>query len=391
MHGKGPRHLRASVAAVVAVVLASLSANAIAQPQLLPTPTPTPKTTPRPTPTPEPPPNETPVPSQDPGIIPTDPTPAPSEEPDPSTSPGATPAATPTPSPTEEADPEDFFGIPPGFELPSFSRTPARNTLQLVGILEEVTEVGIPLQDALIAGMGRFPVAGLAFYSDDWMFPRYTPRFHLHEGLDIFADEGTPIRAPDEGVVTRVVQGPIGGTALWMRGRDGVQYYFGHMQDYAPGIEVGRSVQVGTVLGYVGDTGNAEGGAPHLHFEIHKPEVTPPKPIVDAWLDDALERAPAWADSVMGDVLGTRRLLRNEQALAGVLSADRTPPSATPEYSILLTLLDPVGGSIGLVGTTPIVPPDGTGGSGRFRQVTQMRVAGDLIASLRAGTDDHEH
>ena len=64
---------------------------------------------------------------------------------------------------------------------------------------EPLTELGLPLEQVLVEGMGRFPVAGLAYYFDDWLNPRFTPKPHLHHGLDIFADFGTPIRAPDSG------------------------------------------------------------------------------------------------------------------------------------------------------------------------------------------------
>jgi pimeloyl-ACP methyl ester carboxylesterase len=42
----------------------------------------------------------------------------------------------------------------------------------------------MPVQQALIEGMGQFPVAGIAFWSDDWMNPRYVPVFHLHGDRD---------------------------------------------------------------------------------------------------------------------------------------------------------------------------------------------------------------
>jgi murein DD-endopeptidase MepM/ murein hydrolase activator NlpD len=277
----------------------------------------------------------------------------------------------------------DAFGlIPEGFEVPVIPRTAGRNTRELVARLERVTEVGIPLEEALIEGMGRFPVAGLAWYSDDWWNPRFTPYFHLHEGLDIFAEFGTPVRAPDSGVVTRVVDGPVGGIALWMRGRDGTQYYFAHLEGYAGGMEAGRTVETGTVIGYVGNTGNASGGAPHLHFEIHDPNAIPPKPFVDAWLGDAETAADAWVDARMADVLGHRELVRTERSAAGLLGADLAGPSATLEYSILLTVLDPVGGSVGLLPRLPLAPAPGTEVSdAMLREMLRLRVDGGLFSS----------
>jgi murein DD-endopeptidase MepM/ murein hydrolase activator NlpD len=161
-----------------------------------------------------------------------------------------------------------------------------------------LTEWGFSLEYLLTDGIGRFPVAGYAHYSDDWLAPRYTPSFHLHRGLDIFADFWTPVRAPDAGVVSRFSDSYPGGTSVRVRTYDGTVYYFGHLMARAEGLEVGQSVEVGTLLGYVGNTGNAEGGAPHLHFEIRRDGVQiPPKPVVDAWLDEAELAADEWIET----------------------------------------------------------------------------------------------
>lgn len=116
-----------------------------------------------------------------------------------------------------------------------------------------------------------FPVAGPAKYSDDWLNPRMTPCPHLHQGTDIFADFGTPIVASGPGIVSALRDGPVGGLAVWVTGDDRTAFYYAHLQSFAPGLHAGQRVDKGTVLGEVGDSGNAEGGAPHLHFQIHPP------------------------------------------------------------------------------------------------------------------------
>lgn len=163
-----------------------------------------------------------------------------------------------------------------------------------------------------------FPVAGQAVFSHDFGFPRYTPFPHLHEGTDIFAAPGTPIVASAPGVVAGFGVTGIGGLSVWLSGDDSHGYYYTHLIGFAPGLQQGQRVDVGTVIGYVGNTGNAISTPAHLHFEIHPPIVdrkgrilaggaqslpnglaytsTPPadpKPYLDAWLRQAEQRAQA--------------------------------------------------------------------------------------------------
>jgi murein DD-endopeptidase MepM/ murein hydrolase activator NlpD len=139
-----------------------------------------------------------------------------------------------------------------------------------------------------------FPVAGPARYSNDWGAPRHTPRFHAHEGTDIFASRGTPVLASGAGVVTRVGRRTaVGGNSVTVTAPDGTYLYYAHLDGFAPGITEGARVEFADPIGFVGTTGNAEGGLPHLHFEIHPgggPPV-PPLPFLDDWLAQALTKA----------------------------------------------------------------------------------------------------
>lgn len=114
----------------------------------------------------------------------------------------------------------------------------------------------------------RFPVAGPTDFSDTWHAPRSGGR--LHEGTDLFAAEGTPLRSVERGVLTRVGHGALGGTKLWLVGESGTHYYYyAHLSGFAPGVTDGLVVDAGAVIGYVGHTGNARTTPPHLHFEVH--------------------------------------------------------------------------------------------------------------------------
>lgn len=105
------------------------------------------------------------------------------------------------------------------------------------------------------------PVPGAVFFND-WGFPRSGGR--AHAGNDLFASRGTPVKAPAAGRVDTVV-GSVGGKQFRLTADDGTIYIGSHMDDFG---KTG-SVNAGDVIGYVGDTGNAKGSSPHLHFEIH--------------------------------------------------------------------------------------------------------------------------
>jgi murein DD-endopeptidase MepM/ murein hydrolase activator NlpD len=116
-----------------------------------------------------------------------------------------------------------------------------------------------------------FPVGEPYSFIDSWGFPRMvgTEYQHGHQGVDIMAPFGTPLYAVERGIITRVGVDVLGGTKLWLKGQSGTYYYYAHLQSYADGMVEGALVNAGDLVGYVGDTGNAQGGAPHLHFQVH--------------------------------------------------------------------------------------------------------------------------
>jgi murein DD-endopeptidase MepM/ murein hydrolase activator NlpD len=111
-----------------------------------------------------------------------------------------------------------------------------------------------------------FPVAaeGQPTFTDDFGAAR--PAGRKHQGNDIFAAEGTPVVAVDDGAL-RFAEDPIGGHAFYLRAGDGTVYYGAHLTAYEG--QGPRSAAAGEVIGYVGHTGNAATTAPHLHFEVH--------------------------------------------------------------------------------------------------------------------------
>ncbi|KHL25966.1 hypothetical protein PK98_05205 [Croceibacterium mercuriale] len=90
-----------------------------------------------------------------------------------------------------------------------------------------------------------------------------------HEALDIMAPAGTPVLAATSGRVEKLFTSEAGGLTIYARAADGrTLLYYAHLQAYAPGLAEGQQVRTGQVLGTVGTTGNADAGAPHLHFAI---------------------------------------------------------------------------------------------------------------------------
>jgi murein DD-endopeptidase MepM/ murein hydrolase activator NlpD len=224
------------------------------------------------------------------------------------TAPPASPSTTAPPAASDEPAPDagphagdggtapaGAGGFPPELQAltNSVARTPASNTKGLVAALAPLQALGMTETEAAIVGFGRFPIAGVASYSHDWWFPRFGPVWRLHQGTDIFAAHGTPVRSPVDGKV-RVTNGGLGGLSVYVIQPDGTYWYLTHLAGTAEGLVTGATVTTGQVVGFVGATGNARGGPPHLHFEVHPGGggAVDPKSVLDQFIADALALAP---------------------------------------------------------------------------------------------------
>lgn len=107
------------------------------------------------------------------------------------------------------------------------------------------------------------PEQGLA---DTWGAARSQGR--THEGIDIFAPRGTPIQSTTQGIVSKVGNNNLGGRVVVVVGPGGAGHYYAHLEDYAD-ISPNDWVNAGDIIGYVGDSGNAKGTPPHLHYGIY--------------------------------------------------------------------------------------------------------------------------
>jgi len=89
-----------------------------------------------------------------------------------------------------------------------------------------------------------------------------------HEGIDIFAPKDTPVRSTTRGIVVRVGTNRLGGQTVWILGPGLERHYYAHLNRYAA-LRPGDHVDAGQIIGYAGNTGNARGGPPHLHYGIY--------------------------------------------------------------------------------------------------------------------------
>jgi murein DD-endopeptidase MepM/ murein hydrolase activator NlpD len=248
--------------------------------------------------------------------------------------------------------------VPPGFQelINSVKRSRANNTSKLIAALQPLVDAGLTQDEAIAVGFGRFPVGGQANFSDDWWYPRFTPVFHLHEGTDIFAPAGTPVRSPADGVLKQS-NGAVGGLASYVTADDGTYYYMAHLAGYPPEQKTGDRVKVGDVVGFNGDSGNAQGGAPHVHFEVHpaptrkvttgtgKNKVTKlvtapvrpgtvlapvdPKAFLDQWITEAIANVPTLLAELEANkprvIVATGLTRQFADGRGGVFAAPTTP------------------------------------------------------------------
>lgn len=131
------------------------------------------------------------------------------------------------------------------------------------------TLYGWQLADMAAPARVAVPVEGVQFddITDTWGAARSGGR--EHQGVDIFAPRGTPVLSSTEGLIVSVRDQGLGGKQVWVLGPGGERHYYAHLDDWVTGIGTMTRVQVGDTLGMVGNTGNAAGTPPHLHYGIY--------------------------------------------------------------------------------------------------------------------------
>jgi murein DD-endopeptidase MepM/ murein hydrolase activator NlpD len=164
--------------------------------------------------------------------------------------------------------------------------TPTQEALRpdsLTGIATEVVEATVPVPEvridtalltpklddltALAASM-IIPVEGVAAGAlrDNYTEARAG---HTHEAIDILAPRGTPVLSATDGTLTKLHASIPGGLMIYAAdATDQFLFMYGHLDRYADDVKEGMTLTRGQVIGYVGTTGNAPPGTPHLHFAV---------------------------------------------------------------------------------------------------------------------------
>ncbi|MGN7999924.1 M23 family metallopeptidase [Sphingomonas sp. 22176] len=122
-----------------------------------------------------------------------------------------------------------------------------------------------PVASGLIIPVQGVPATAL---SDNWGEPRGDGT-REHHAIDILAPKGTPVLAAASGTVEKQFESDLGGHTLYVRTSDGgTVHYYAHLDTIA--VPEGAAVRQGQPIGTVGTSGSADGGAPHLHFEVKR-------------------------------------------------------------------------------------------------------------------------
>jgi murein DD-endopeptidase MepM/ murein hydrolase activator NlpD len=165
----------------------------------------------------------------------------------------------------------------------------------------------VGVKPKLTKGRYVFPVYGPCSFTSTFAAPRADTGWH--HGEDIFAALGAPLLAVADGTVFSVGWNDVGGYRLWLRDRQGNQFYYAHLSAFSPLAVNGAQVKAGDVVGFMGNSGDAQGTPYHLHFEVHPVQmlylgydgVIPPYPLLVAWrrLDDIqFPDGTGWAPAV---------------------------------------------------------------------------------------------
>ncbi len=179
-----------------------------------------------------------------------------------------------------------------------------------------------------------FPVIGQTNFSDSFGAPRVG---HTHQGIDVFGKKMQQLVAVTNGRLSYVpFPEPSYGYGIFLRGDDGYEYWYLHLNNDTPGTDdglggginayaidtmTGLPVTKGQLIGYMGDSGNAEKTPPHLHFEIHRPDENVINPYLSL-KNASHSSAPIFAPPLPGEILPYQRFQGGASVARGDVSTE---------------------------------------------------------------------
>ncbi|MDQ3958142.1 MAG: M23 family metallopeptidase, partial [Actinomycetota bacterium] len=179
--------------------------------------------------------------------------------------------------------------------LPTPSIPGSFNTEKLLATAARLRSLGLPENEIASKVFAPFIIGGYATWIDTWGAPRYGPGpiVRTHEGQDVFCDVGTPLLASEPGII-EFDEGGLGGRVARLYRIDGSYWYYAHLSDWnTEDFQSGDTVQVGDVIGYCGNSGNALTTPAHVHFGWYQPNGNAKNPMrmLVGWLRAAQARA----------------------------------------------------------------------------------------------------
>ncbi|HYP22879.1 MAG TPA: M23 family metallopeptidase, partial [Actinomycetota bacterium] len=179
--------------------------------------------------------------------------------------------------------------------LPTPSIPGSFNTEELLATASRLRSLGLSEHEIASKVFAPFIIGGYATWIDTWGAPRYGPGplVRTHEGQDVFCDMGTPLLASEAGTI-EFDDGGLGGLVARLHRSDGSYWYYAHLSDWnTEEFSSGDRVEVGDVIGYCGNTGNALTTPAHVHFGWYQPngEAKNPMRMLVFWLRQAQGRA----------------------------------------------------------------------------------------------------
>ena len=263
-------------------------------PKATPQNKPHPKHTESPTPTPTPTPTRTPTPTPTASATP-DPSPSASANADTSTGDAKDAVAGDLTTAADAETAIDKSGI--WWDLrPSFGGV--YSTSSLMALEERLRELDAPKR-VLADVYSPFIIEGASQFTDTWGAVRHDSgnKLRPHVGQDVFCAYDAPVLASEPGTV-EFTKDRLGGTVVRLHRDGGGYWYYAHLSRYADGLSSGDRVEAGDVIGHCGDTGNATGGKPHVHFGSYPGPENPMGDLV-AWLEEAEKDAETQLDRLV--------------------------------------------------------------------------------------------